>query len=124
MATPLHLLAKVRSDRIMASAMGQPCSLRIASFVPGRRCSGVDTTVGTHLPVFGKGMSTKVTDMAVAYGCHACHQIIDGPDKEARDYIFKHFPAAVVERMLHGLVETHCRLIEDGIINIPDGELI
>lgn len=124
MTTPLFLLPKVRSNQIMASASGQPCALRVASFVPGRSCAGSNTTIGAHLPVFGKGVSTKCTDLAVAYGCSACHDIIDGRDLDAWKYIMKNAPAAVIDRMLNGLVETHCRLIEQGIITVPDGELI
>ena len=124
MTTPLALLPKVRSDQIMASASGQPCSLRIASFVPGRTCSGNNTTVGAHLPVFGKGMSSKCTDLAVAYGCCACHDILDGRDPKAWRYIIENYPAAVVDRMLNGLVETHARMIEQGIVVVPDGKLV
>lgn len=123
MTTPLYLLPKVRSDLIMASASGQPCSVRIASFA-GRQCSGNNTTVGAHLPVFGKGVSSKVTDMAVAYACFNCHQIIDRVDKQAANYIEEHYPAAMMQRLLNGLVETHCRMIEQGIIMVPDGEII
>ena len=124
MATSLYLLPKVRSDHIMASAMGQPCALRIASFIPGRRCGAENTTVCAHLPVFGKGTSTKVTDIATAYSCDACHDIIDGRDPKAWAYIVDHFPAAVVERMLQGLVETQARLVEQEIIIIPKAVLI
>lgn len=118
------MLPKVRSDAIMAAAEGSPCTLRIASFIPGRRCTGQDTTVGTHLPIWGKGTSTKVTDMAVAFGCHACHDIIDGVDQEARRYLAEKFGAAMTERMLHGLTETHALLIDRGIIQIPDAVII
>lgn len=115
-----EMLPKVRSDLIMSSAQGMPCTIRIASFVPGRRCWGQDTTVSCHLPVWGKGVSTKCTDMACAYGCGACHAIIDGPDKEAREYLFKKYGAAMFERMLNGLTETHALMLQAGVINVPD----
>lgn len=124
MSTPIFRLPKVRSDLIMASASGQPCALRIASFVPGRTCSGNNTTVGCHVPNFTKGMSTKGTDMAVSYGCQACHDIIDGRDQKAMKYLMEKYPAAVLERMLNGLVETHARMIEDGIIVVPKAVLV
>lgn len=124
MTTPVHLLPKVRSDKIMASAMGQPCALRIASFVPGSRCSGEATVVGAHAPVAGKGMSTKVTDMAVVFACYACHAILDGADHKGSSYIKEHYPAAMLDRVLNGLIETHARLIEDGVIVIPDAEFV
>ena len=124
MTTPLHLLPKVRSDQIMASAAGQPCALRIASFVPGHRCSGTNTTIGAHLPVMGKGTSTKVTDLAVVYCCFNCHAILDGADGGRQKYVLENFPAAVVERMLNALVETQARLIEQEILIVKDGVLI
>lgn len=124
MTTPLYLLPKVRSQTMRDSANGQQCSIRIASFIPGRRCSGQDTSVFCHIPNFTKGMSTKGTDMAAEYGCYACHDIIDGRDPKAWKYLMENYPAAVLDRMLNGLVETHCRMIEQGIIVVPDGELV
>lgn len=119
-----HMLPKIRSDAIMAAAEGSPCTLRIASFIPGRRCSGNDTTVGTHLPIWGKGTSTKVTDMAVAFGCEACHAIIDGVDREALRYLEEMHGKAVLQRMLHGLTETHALLISADVIQIPDAVIL
>lgn len=116
-----HMLPKVRSKKIMSSAKGQPCTLRIASFL-GKGCSGPDTTVGCHLPVWGKGVSTKVTDLAVAFGCQRCHDLIDGRDRAGWEYLMKHCEAGVVERMLHGLTETHAMLVQEGVIQIPDGK--
>lgn len=122
-----HMLPKVRSERIMQAANGQPCSLRIASFVPGYNCSGRDTTIGAHLPVQGKGTSTKVTDLAVAFSCDRCHRILDGAsdeDMKRRTYIVERYPTAFMERLLNGLVETHARLVEEGIIEVPDADII
>lgn len=124
MTTPLHLLPKVRSDLIMASAAGQLCSLRISSFVPGHRCSDRGTTIAAHLPVIGKGTSTKVTDLATVYCCFHCHAILDGADAGRQKYVLEHFPAAVVERMLNALVETQARLVEQEIITVKGAELI
>lgn len=119
-----HMLPKVRSHRIMAAANGNPCALRVASLYPNHRCSGDDTVVGCHLPVSGKGTSTKVTDLAVAFGCANCHAIIDGPDKMRREYIQENYPSALAMRMLNGLVETHARLTAEAIIFVRDGEII
>jgi hypothetical protein len=124
MTTALHFLPKVRSAQIMASANGQPCSVRIASFIPGGKCSGPETTIGAHLPVFGKGVSSKVTDLAVAYCCFRCHQLIDRVDKVGADYIEENYPAASTMRMLNGLVETHARLIEQEILIVRDGVIV
>jgi hypothetical protein len=124
MSTPIALLPKVRSDLLMASAMGQPCSVRVASFVPGRRCSDLSTTIGAHLPVTGKAMSSKVTDLAVVYCCATCHAILDRVDKQAADYIAEKYPAAFAMRLLNGLVETQARLVEQGLLSLPDMEVI
>lgn len=119
-----HLMPKVRSDRIMEAASGMPCTLRIASFVPGLTCAGINTTVGVHLDgMGGKGMRTKDTDMAVAFGCCVCHDIISRVDKRSHEFLAEHYPAAVMERMLRGLIETHALLIDMGVIQIPDARI-
>lgn len=119
-----HMMTKVRSEAIMKSGKGSPCKLRIASFIPGRRCASDETTTNNHIPVGGKGMSTKETDLATAHGCDACHAILDGRDRDGLNYIQKHYPAALLDRVLRGIIETHASLVDDRIIIIPDGELI
>lgn len=120
-----HLLPKVRSAEIMRSARGMPCTLRIASYVPGLKCSGPETTVVAHMPCgWGKGMSTKVTDMAGAYGCQTCHDIVDGRMSEALDYLFINHGSMVLQRYLSALTETHALMIQQGIIVIPDAEFV
>lgn len=119
-----HMLPKVRSKAIMAAAEGAPCTLRIASFLNGGRCAGNETTVACHLPIWGKGTSTKVTDMAVAFGCSTCHAILDGVDREALRVLEEKHSAAVLQRMLHALTETHALLIAADVIQIPDAEII
>ena len=100
MITNPQLLPKVRSDAIMNAANGQPCSLRIASFV-GLSCSGPSTCVSCHLPVIGKGVSTKATDLAVAFGCHICHEIIDGRAQNLQELIIDKYPSAFANRLLN-----------------------
>lgn len=119
-----HMLPKIRSKSVMSSAAGKPCTLRVSSLVPGHRCSGADTVVGVHLPIWGKGTSTKVTDAAVVYGCYNCHAIVDGVDLARGAYLRDHYPVAVVERMLHALTETQAMQIEAGILVYPDAEMI
>jgi len=119
-----HMLTKVRSKKIMSAASGKECTVRISSFIPGQTCSGANTVIGAHLPVSGKGVSTKVTDMAVAFCCFNCHAILDRVDVRAAEYIEKNYPAAAAMRLVQALVETHAQLIEAGIIVVPDGELI
>ena len=121
-----HMLPKVRSKEIMrAPEFGDmPCTLRICSLLPAYRCSSPATVVGCHLPVWGKGTGTKVTDMALAFGCQRCHDILDGRDRQRTEYLITHHPALLAERMLHGLTESHAILIQRGIIRIPGMETV
>lgn len=123
MSTPVALLPKIRSDAIMSAAEGQPCAIRVASLI-GKSCAGIETTVGCHLPVIGKGTGTKVTDLAVAFGCSVCHDIVDGRDKVAHDVMTTRYPAAYAYRLLNALVETQARLVEAGVITVKDGKVI
>ncbi|OHV96858.1 hypothetical protein AKG95_15560 [Janthinobacterium lividum] len=57
------------------AARGQDCTLRLAvcNFDP-------DTTVLCHSNFLadGKGMGLKAPDTAAAFGCSACHDVLDG----------------------------------------------
>lgn len=108
----------------MQAMQHMPCVLRISSFIPGRKCSSQATVIGAHLPTIGKGMSTKVTDLAVVACCHTCHELLDGRDRKGSDYLIANFPTAVATRMTDALVETQARLIGMGIITVQGGEVI
>jgi hypothetical protein len=113
-----HLLPKVRSEPLMQSMRNYPCALRVSSFYPGHYCAPQSTVVGCHIGGLGKGVATKTTDLAVAAGCLHCHQIIDGVDRAKLDWIMAKYPVAFMERVLLGLIETHSRLVVDGIIRV------
>lgn len=119
-----HLLPKVRSPALMQAMSQMPCCLRITSFIPGRRCSGQDTVVGAHLPTIGKGMGSKVTDLAVVAGCQHCHDLLDQRDRAGADYLMANFPTAVATRITDALVETQARLVGMGIIMVEGGEIV
>jgi hypothetical protein len=121
MITNPMLLPKIRSEAIMQAANGQPCSLRIASFV-GLSCAG--SVVGCHLPVTGRGVATKATDLAVAFGCHVCHEILDGRAQNLQELIIEKYPAAYANRLLNALVETQARLVDMSIITVPGAEIV
>jgi len=115
---PVHLLPKLRSRLLLNHIGGLPCSLRIASLVQGGRCAHESTVVACHLPTLGKGMSTKVSDLFVAAGCAACHDLLD-----RRDSRWSEIPRdALWERMLHGLAETQMRLVCLGVIRVEGAE--
>jgi hypothetical protein len=115
-----HMLPKIRSAALMSGVQGMPCSLRIASFA-GLSCSGNDTVVACHLPVFGKGVSTKVSDMFTVAGCMTCHTILDGKlGVELRH----RYPSAFMERLLMALCETQARHLMEGHIVVPDAKWV
>lgn len=84
----------------------------------------MNTVVGCHLPTIGKGIATKVTDLAVVAGCQNCHDILDGRDRAGSDFLKEHYPAAVQARITDALVETHARLIAAGYVWGADWEII
>jgi hypothetical protein len=106
----------------MAAMAGFPCAARVSSLFPGYTCSSQPTVVGCHVGNFGKGISTKTTDMAVIAGCAHCHAIIDGVDRHRRDFIEVNYSTAYVNRLLMGLIETHARLVAAGIITVKGYE--
>ena len=119
-----HMLPKLRSEAIMAAAKFAPCTLKLCSYFPGYRCSGPETTVGAHLPVAGKGMSTKVTDLAVAFACGRCHDILDGRDLERYNHLTDRYPSVLPTRCLHAVVETWTMLAMEDVLTIANGEWI
>lgn len=67
--------ARTRHD-LRDAARGQECTIRITGCCNGR----TDTTVGCHWPGIdgGRGMGIKSVDAAMAWGCSACHDVVDG----------------------------------------------
>lgn len=128
-----HMLVKIRSDAIMQAIGGKlpggqrclpmPCTLRIASLVPGLFCSGADTVIGCHTGSLGKGMSTKVSDMDVAAGCRQCHDLLDRVDHRWVWLKENRYPDVLL-RVQAGRSETMAMLIERGVVTVPDATLI
>jgi Fe-S oxidoreductase len=89
-----------RSKKIMKSAKGEDCTLRlvgICNFNP-------ETTVAAHVGV-RRGMAIKCGDNMVVYACSSCHSAIDsaGRDQYASD-------------KLRAIEETQEKLIEKGLL--------
>lgn len=65
-----------RMTPIRKAARGQDCTLRI----PGACNWNPETTVLCHSNELadGKGMGLKAPDTAAAFGCSACHDVLDG----------------------------------------------
>lgn len=121
-----HMAPKCRSERIMSAPkliLQMPCTLRISGFI-GQKCSGMDTRVMAHLPgVGGKGMSTKVTDLAAVCGCENCHRLLDQPSPSESKALHQ-YDAAVQNQLLRALVETQSYLLAVDIITVPGCEVI
>lgn len=95
---------------IRRSAKGEPCTL----LIPGICNGDPATTVLCHSNRLedGKGMGLKAPDTAAAFGCSACHDVLDGrrplPSNLTREQLDRGFDAAVVR--------THARLREKGLM--------
>lgn len=56
-------------------ARDKPCMIRVPNCCNGR----TDTTVLCHLRMIGiSGIGMKSPDVLAAFGCHACHDFVDG----------------------------------------------
>lgn len=117
-----HMLPKVRSRALLDATSEMPCSLRIASFIPGYSCAPQSTVVPCHLPIFGKGMSTKVSDLLVAAGCLNCHRLLDRVDKRIIE-IEEHHGVELQKQLMRAWAETLTRWLDMGLIVITGGEL-
>lgn len=62
----------VRSKKIMNSAKGEDCALRL----PGVCNFNPETTVAAHIGRV-RGMGHKCSDICIVYACSDCHREID-----------------------------------------------
>lgn len=76
-----------------------------------------------HLPVHGKGTSTKVSDLHMACSCALCHALLDGADRRGL-MIRERYPHAFYERLFKGHAETLSRWMDLGLISGTDWEMI
>lgn len=110
-----HMIPKLRSEEYLRAVAGLGvCTLRVASYI-GEPCAPASTCVACHLSGLGKGMSTKVTDFAVACGCHTCHDLIDQRDSRWK-ILADEYAAAVEYRMRLAMQETQGLLLDRGVI--------
>jgi len=84
---------------IRRSARGQECTIRI----PGVCNFDPATTVLCHSNALadGKGMGIKAADDCAAYGCSACHDLVDGrrprPDGMTLELVESLFREAIAQ---------------------------
>lgn len=104
---------RTRMTPIRKVARGQDCALMI----PGVCNQDPDTTVLCHSNSLaeGKGIGLKAPDLAAAFGCAACHDVLDGrrarPAGMTLTELDDHFRAGV--RRTH-IILARMGLIEDG----------
>lgn len=94
---------------IRKAARNQECTLRFDC------CNGrTDTTVLCHSNQLsdGKGMGLKASDLIAVFGCHSCHEVLDGraPRPDGMTY------EAMLERFGLALERTHIILHEKGLL--------
>ena len=118
-----HMITKVRSDALRKSATEMPCWLKLSGFT-GKRCAPRDTNVMCHLPVHGKGMSTKVSDLHMVCGCSACHDLLDFERNQEGRRIKELYPQAYWEQLFKAAALTQSAWLELGYLVVPDGDLL
>ena len=117
-----HMLPKVRSDALRRSATEMPCTLKLAGFA-GHACTGRNTNVMAHLPVHGKGVGTKVSDLHMVCACAMCHDLLDARNTLGMK-IRELYPHAYWEQITKAHAETLSRWVELGLINGTDWEIV
>lgn len=116
------MLPKVRSETLRLFATQMPCTLRICTFI-GLSCGPASTNVMCHLPVHGKGIGTKVSDLHMACGCGACHDLLDCRDERGIT-IREKYPLAYYDRLLKAHAETLSRWVQMDMIRGTDWEIV
>jgi hypothetical protein len=103
----------IRSQKVLRSAKGQPCSARF----PGICNGNPETTVWAHLNggAFGKGLGVKAHDVLGFHACFACHSYLD-VGHGTRPILSND---TLLECVLSAVCETYVRLIRAGIVIVP-----
>ncbi|MGV8950125.1 MAG: nuclease domain-containing protein [Cypionkella sp.] len=103
----------IRSQAVLDSARGAPCSVRF----PGICNGNAETTVWCHLNghAFGKGAGIKAHDIAGFAGCSSCHEYYD------RGHGTKPLLSTdtLLECVLSAVLESYVRLIVSGVVTVP-----
>ncbi|MBP7253873.1 MAG: DUF1364 family protein [Alphaproteobacteria bacterium] len=99
------------TSTLTESARGEECTLMIAPYCN----NNPETVVLCHLPSQGSGMALKSPDHWAAYGCSACHDILDQRNPQAIRAIGRE---EIMRCMFRGLYRTQQRLIEKGLMRV------
>lgn len=96
----------IHSQALRDSASGELCTIQIAGVCNYDR----STTVLCHLPDESHGTARKSDDISAAFGCNACHDVIDGRapylfDEGERDWYMRRAQVRTLRRWIEmGLV--------------------
>lgn len=103
----------IRSQAVLGSARGAPCTARF----PGICNGNAETTVWCHLNghAFGKGAGIKAHDILGFQGCSSCHAYYD-VGHGTRPLMSE---ADLLWAVLGAVTETWVRLIAAGIVTVP-----
>ena len=97
-----------KQDKYTKSARGQACTIRI----PGvcKPAPDNETTVPCHLN--GAGLGIKHSSIHLAYGCNACHDVVDHRVRTdwTDDQIQRWF--------LEAVIRTQILMIQNGVLKI------
>jgi hypothetical protein len=95
-------------------ARGQDCQIRIPGFCNFDR----ETTVGCHGRglggAIGSGIGIKARDLFIAWGCSACHAIVDGDGLRLTGGSFTN--AEIHTMFLEAILRTQAILIGLGVV--------
>ena len=108
-----NLIPPVRSTHIRQAANGVACTFQIVG-ICNRNWA---TTVLCHLSTAGHGITAgKASDLSAAFGCSACHDLIDRRDPrwEEHNVHFDFYKRRAIDRTLHMLLEMNVISIRGG----------
>lgn len=97
----------MKVSKLRRSARGQECTLQIFPY-----CNNDPDTVSLCHIGLGSGWGRKSLDTVAAYGCSACHAIIDGA---------VHKPVGKLELLqiqLRAIERTHEIMIQNGVLKL------
>lgn len=103
--------SRPKMTAIRKAARDQECTLRFP-------CCNYDTstTVLCHSNLLedGKGMGIKANDLAAAFGCSSCHDVLDGRVKRSSDFSYE----LMIAQFKEAVLQTHRVLKRMGIANV------
>ncbi len=99
----------IRSRKLLDSAKGQPCEIRI----PGGCNHDPETTVSCHVHDDSFGMAQKADDSSTFHGCAACHSFLD-----TGAWLGKFTEAQMLRMILRAILRTLRNRIDRGFLPV------